>query len=659
MVRLTGLVAAGVLAGGVVATSATLVASDPGAPAASADSLQRFTNCAELRQWYVDHSLRRVTAWGWGYPIVYATGVDATSATPVATAAGERATSDAAVSSSPTGTNVQEAGVDEPDAAKTDGHVVVRISHGDLVVTDVIGAPHRLASFPLPGGVGDQLLLVHRHAIVSGAAGGMVPLSVSPPAPGPSTVPSPMPTPLPAPRSMPNQPVPEPGALGGPRPMPLPTADTTRVVDIDLTDPAHPRLVSDRTFSGRLLTMRQYGDTVRIVTDTGLPDLDFTVPHGSGARAQDRALAHNREVVRRSAIGDWLPGVRADGHQRPLVGCADVFHPQGFAGTDTLTVTGWDVTAPDTTSSVAVTTAGDLVYSSSDRLYVATPRYSEGTWRPPSPGRPLRIHSRVWQPATEVHEFRLAGIGASYTASGTVPGSVRDRWSFDEHDGDLRVAVTRQTRDGHTDNGVVVLRDKDGRLVPVGAVHGLGPDEQIQSVRWFDDLAVLVTYRQLDPLFTVDLTDPAHPRTAGELTIPGFSGYLHPIGDHLLLGLGVDATRQGRPLGAQAAVFDISDPAHPVQLDKATFGAGSNLLAVADPHAFTWLPGQRTAFTALIGWESPLPWSRAVSLQVSPDGHLTVEHRGAAGTTTFRALPLPGGRVALVGSGVRVVGVVR
>lgn len=650
MLRLTGLVAAGVLAGGIVATPAALVASDPGAPAASADSLQRFTGCAELRQWYVDHSLRHVTAWGWGRPLVYATGVDATSATPVATAAGERAIPDAAVSSSPTGTNVQEAGVDEPDVAKTDGHVVVRISDGHLVVTDVTGAPRRLASLPLPGGVGDQLLLVHGHAIVSGPTGGMVPMSVSPP----PTAPRPVPSPLPAPRSMPNQPVPGPGT-----PMPLPTADTTRVVDVDLTDPAQPRLVSDRTFSGRLLTMRQYGDTVRIVTDTGLPDLDFTVPHGSGARAQDRALAHNREVVRHSTIGDWLPGVRADGRERPLVDCADVFHPHRFAGTDTLTVTGWDVTDPQATSAVAVTTGGDLVYSSTDRLYVATPRYREGAWRPVSPGGPLRMHSRVWQPATEVHEFRLAGIGASYTASGLVRGSVRDRWSFDEHDGDLRVAVTRQTRDGHTDNGVVVLRDEDGRLVRVGAVHGLGRDEQIQSVRWFDDLAVLVTYRQLDPLFTVDLTDPAHPRSAGELTIPGFSGYLHPIGDHLLLGLGVDATRQGRPLGAQAAVFDISDPAHPVQLDKATFGAGSDLLAVTDPHAFAWLPGQRTAFTALTGWESPHPWSRAVSLQVSPDGHLAVEHRGAAGTTTFRALPLPGDRVALVGSGVRVVGVVR
>ena len=88
------------------------------------------------------------------------------------------------------------------------------------------------------------------------------------------------------------------------------------------------------------------------------------------------------------------------------------------------------------------------------------------------------------------------------------------------------------------DNGIVVLDEKDGRLEQVGELAGLGVDEEIQSVRWFDDLAVVVTFRQMDPLYTIDLSDPTRPRRLGALKIPGFSAYLHPIGDDRLLGLG-------------------------------------------------------------------------------------------------------------------------
>lgn len=643
-------------------TSAALVATDPGAPSASADSLQRFGSCAELRQWYVDHSFGRVTAWGWGYPLVHLRSGLPNAAS--ATAAEQASTPDAAVASSPTGTNVQEAGVDEPDVAKTDGHLVVRTSNGRLVVTDVSGsAPRELSSYALPAGTGNELLLVHGHAILSGSSTLMRPLTIQP---------------QPLPRSMPAEPGPghtspgpiapiTPGPIHSPLPSPPPVpihppmpldAGTTRIVDVDLTDPAHPRLASDRTFTGRLVSMREYGDTVRIVTDTGLPDLDFTAPRDGSARAHHRALAHNREVVRHSSIADWLPSVRDGGSRHPVVDCADVFHPRRYAGTDTLTVTGWDVASPSTLSSTAITTGGDLVYSSTDRLYVTTPEYRRPIAHPLRGGPALGLMRPVQQ-STAVHEFRLAGIDTTYAASGTVAGTVRDRWSFDEHDGDLRVAVTR-VHDGRPDNGITVLRDQAGRLVRVGSVDGLGRNEQLQSVRWFDDLAVLVTFRQLDPLFTVDLRDPEHPRELGELKIPGFSGYLHPLGDHLLLGLGVDATRRGRSLGAQAAVFDISDPARPVPVDRTTFGPGTELPAVTDPHAFTWLPGARTAITAVTRWDAPMPRVEPVSLQVSSDGQLSIEeHRSDLGSATFRALPLPGGRAALVGEHVRVVGVVR
>jgi uncharacterized secreted protein with C-terminal beta-propeller domain len=211
------------------------------------------------------------------------------------------------------------------------------------------------------------------------------------------------------------------------------------------------------------------------------------------------------------------------------------------------------------------------------------------------------------------------------------------------------------------ENGVVVLDERGDRMETVGELRGLGVDEQIQSVRWFDDLAVVVTFRQTDPLHTIDLSDPTSPRRLGELKIPGFSSYLHPIGDDRLLGLGTDADLDGRTLGAQAAVFDISDRTRARQLGKVTFGE-SLLGASQDPHAFTWLPDADAAITTLqtSGTEpdvdsSTEPDKQMILLRVSPSGELTTEQLPSPGGYEQRSLPLDNGRVALTGSTVRIV----
>ena len=251
-------------------------------------------------------------------------------------------------------------------------------------------------------------------------------------------------------------------------------------------------------------------------------------------------------------------------------------------------------------------------------------------------------------------------MGASYTASGSVRGVLKDRWSLDEHDGHLRLAIETgspfATDDGADRSGanaiVTMARDGD-RLVESGRVDGLGRGEQIKSVRWFDDLAVVVTFRQMDPLYTVDLSDPDHPRLRGELKIPGFSGYLHPIGHDRLLGVGIDATSQGRARGAQVSVFDVSDLAHPVQVDRYAYGGQNNLAASEDPRAFTWVPG---ADGAGVGWTQVQDYTEAATFRLSriaadSAGHLSVTTSVRPGVEPWdggRVLPLPDGRVLLV-----------
>jgi hypothetical protein len=137
---------------------------------------------------------------------------------------------------------------------------------------------------------------------------------------------------------------------------------------------------------------------------------------------------------------------------------------------------------------------------------------------------------------------------------------------------------------------VTVLRLEDGRLQQVGRLDGLGQDEAVQGVRFAGPLAYVVTFRQTDPLFVVDLADPAHPRVAGSVGLLGYSAYLHPLGNGLLLGVGQDATAGGSRTGLLMSLFDVSDPAAPRLLDRVTL-PDAVAQVESDVHAFTYAGG--------------------------------------------------------------------
>jgi hypothetical protein len=260
-------------------------------------------------------------------------------------------------------------------------------------------------------------------------------------------------------------------------------------------------------------------------------------------------------------------------------------------------------------------------------------------------------------PSTEVHAFGLVGNATTYLGSGRLPGTVRDRWSFSEHDGVLRVATALGRGWQPRENAVHTLVERDGRLVRVGRVDGLGPREHIQSVRWLGDLAIVVTFRQVDPLYTLDLSDPANPRVIGELKVPGFSAYLHPVGDGLILGLGEDATPRGASLGAQAAVFDLTDLADVRRVSATGFGRLDRFAAAWETRAFTYLPDRGVVLASMESW-GRYGGSRLVALRVGEDGTLTPAGSWPAGrwnASDVRALPLDDGRVALVRPGDRPV----
>lgn len=594
--------------------------------AAAAQGLPAFEGCEKLRRWYVEAALPQVGPWG------FDGGRLRRGPVPVAGAADVRAdasSESAAVGSSDTGTNVQEGGVDEPDIAKTDGRVVVRVVGDHLVIDDVRGSrPRRLSRIELPGRPLDrELLLVGSTVLVVGND-----FRWGYRGPALDDVRGPVP-------------------WGG-------DFASTHLTEVDISDPGAPVTESNQRVDGELVAAREYGDgTVRVVVETGYPVLDFVTPNRDRSIREARRL--NREIVRRAAVEDWLPGLRrGDGNGRqPLLGCTDVRHPHHRSGFGTISTLTMDIEEPLDLDATAITAAGDLVYSSADRLYVATLRTSwwDDVVQPGARVRTDRPRTRL--PETTVHAFALGDRSTTYVASGSVPGTVRDRWSFDEHDGLLRVATAIGRGWSPRENAVSVLEQTGDTLRVVGSVGGLGRGEQIESVRWFDDLAVVVTFRQTDPLYTIDLSSPRSPTLLGALKIRGFSAYLHPVGDDLVLGLGQDATRQGLSLGGQVATFDLGDLEAVTREDSYRFGHGTDVVD-SDPRAFTYLPDERLGFVAVEDWRSG--HGRLAALRVGVDGSLT-KHRtwrlDRWSGPGVRTLPLGDGRVVILDRSVRIADV--
>ena len=180
-----------------------------------------------------------------------------------------------------------------------------------------------------------------------------------------------------------------------------------------------------------------------------------------------------------------------------------------------------------------------------------------------------------------------------YRGSGSVSGFLLSQWSLSEHRGVLRVVSTDAPAwwgaGRESESALTTLRQAAGALVQAGRVGGLGKGERVYAVRFVGDVGYVVTFRQIDPLYTVDLADPDRPRVLGELKIPGYSAYLHPVGEDLLLGIGQDATEEGRPTGTQLSLFDVSDLRRPTRLHKQSLGLGWSA-AESDHHAFLHWP---------------------------------------------------------------------
>ncbi|MBF8188450.1 beta-propeller domain-containing protein, partial [Nonomuraea sp. K274] len=220
---------------------------------------------------------------------------------------------------------------------------------------------------------------------------------------------------------------------------------------------------------------------------------------------------------------------------------------------------------------------------------------------------------------TEIHRFDIRSPGApAYVASGQVPGRLLNQYSLSEYDGHLRVATTLDSADGDNSSSTVHVLRAD-TLAKSGEVGGLGNGERIYSVRFIGPVGYCVTFKQVDPLYTLDLRDPSAPRVTGELKITGYSAYLHPGSEGRLIGIGQEASEQGRTLGTQISLFDVSDPANPRRLSQ-LFQKESGSEAEWDPHAFLYWPRTGLSVIPLSTYAESEQESGAIVLRIDDSG---------------------------------------
>jgi len=499
--------------------------------------LNRYDSCPQLLADLRSHTAASVTPYGLpgvfgGYDQSYAL-----APSPVPQAAG------ASEPNQTSTTNVQEPGVDEPDTVKTE-----TLSTGQTRLISLIGGTLRVidaGSRQLTGSVdlsmyaGWQdatLLVAGDHALVllgggTAARGGIYSL-----------------------------PAPAPGAVVGSR---------SSFLFVDLA--GQPKVTGSLRTSGYQLDARLVGSMVRLVVRSA-PILSF--PNGNGS-AQSKAA--NQRIVRQAALSAWLPqytlttdGTAASSHTVP---CGQVSHPAAFTGTSLLTVYSLDLNRLDSTADpqpISVAADGDTVYATASSLYIA----SNPDW----------FCCQATAQRTELHRFDISGTGQPrYLGSGSVPGRLLNQYSLSDYAGSLRIATT-----GAESSAVYLLRSDT--LAMTGQLTGLGRNEQIYAVRFAGPMGYLVTFRQTDPLYVLDLHDPYAPKLAGALSLTGYSNYLHEAGDSRLIGVGQQAGPDGRVAGLQVSLFDVHAPAKPELLGRVMQSDAPGEQSL-DPHAFLyWQP---------------------------------------------------------------------
>ena len=565
--------------------------------------LKPFASSADLERFLKDALARSVSAVSdYRYAVTFATPTTATT------------TSGAAATTNFSTTNLQEAGVDEADRFKSDGRYLYILGQnadtagsGLSILALADSAPPRashVARLTL-----DAQKVFSQSYLATGRPGGRPDLLV---ALGESRLDY---TPL-------GPGIPTTRAVASERSWFSPWDWRKGQVElqwVDIANRTQPQATARLALDGFLIASRRIGETVLLVTR-------FTpsMPNVIGDPDPTKQAAAERLALEQAPLGQLLPKWYLNGvEQGNLLSASACYQAPGNDAQQTpdlIVVAAIDIGNPGAAPRAqCLTGSSETAYVSTEALYVATTRYNytvtAGDTTPAgSAGASAMIARYPAEYATDLHKFALSATGPQYRGSGSVVGHLgweQDKKSFrmGEHQGALRIATSvGETWGAGATHRLSVLREQDGVLSLLAQLPNaqrpapLGkPGENIYAVRFVGNRGYLVTFRVTDPLYVIDLANPADPRIAGELQIPGYSDYLHPIGEEWLLGVGKDAAADttsssgdGRGAwyqGVKIALFNVADASQPRELSSLVIGRrGTQSAALFDHHAFSFLP---------------------------------------------------------------------
>lgn len=454
-------------------------------------------------------------------------------------------------------TNVQVEGVDEADIIKTDGDYIYTIAQGNLVIIEAYPADDAeiLSTTELDNFYPQELFIHRNKLLVFGTARYDF---------------EPKPVPL-------GEPV-ESGVAVEKMIAPdyYPRYVNTMAVKLyDISDKEDPDLLRTVDFEGSYLTSRKINDNVYFVVNS--------YPRWY------REYPPCAEIVPlyRDTAGDTEPG-----DMEPIAKCTDIGYIPPIQAQNFITVASISMTDEDAdVEKEVIVGSGQNVYASLQNLYIAQtswPRYNV-----------LGEIAGDSSEQTVITKFNLDRGNIKYEAKGEVKGHILNQFSMDEWDNHFRIATTAGSMWGRnqlSSNNVYVLDDD---MDVVGELEDLAPGEKIYSVRFMGEKGYVVTFKKVDPLFVIDLSDHEDPKVLGKLKIPGYSDYLHPYDENHIIGIGKDTIEadedliEGRGLdfawyqGVKMAIFDVSDVENPIEMHKVIIGdRGTNSEALHDHKAF-------------------------------------------------------------------------
>jgi uncharacterized secreted protein with C-terminal beta-propeller domain len=501
-----------------------------------------------------------------------------------------------------TGTNTQESDVDEADIFKVDGGWAYALRGSDLVIVEAVkGSGSRVTG----GQVVSELSLsgAGLEMYVSGDRAAVILRTTQ--------------------REVKEH-------FQGAAPSRPSDQAVTKVAFIDISDRSAPHVIREVLVEGEYLGTRRVEDRVYVLAKGLLEG-----PETSGEPSEEHWLTDRRAAIQAATLDAWMPyyytldykesgAVEAD---KSRCACESTWSSKAGRGDDVIAIYSLGLKAGDTkVETTSIVGDGAMIYASTDGLIVALNNYASASYQ--EPGDDLFSILNDWlqgdegeeeeelddelaapsepveKPVTFIHRFELKADGdVRYQATGQVDGWALNQFSFSEHRGYLRVATEiADNGQGVKETAVFVLKIDDKEkasfltrgaqekyLGLVGEVRGIGTGEDLYAVRFMGDVGYVVTFLQTDPLYTIDLRVPSKPQVRGELMVPGYSTYLHPMEGGYLLAIGRQL--DGWDDGVKLSLFDVTNLNSPQVVEEHSFGdTSATSEAIEDHRAFRFLP---------------------------------------------------------------------